>query len=735
MGTIVDYCHDIYTEGISVKSISKSKTINLKKSKIHYELGTDTIFKTIELKVDDYKSFKIFLKKKFIVIDSELFTDYNFKIQKLQKICFNEVFLNILCLLQTKNIEEKKKDKYMIFYDNKKESKVKLNYNNLEKYFKENILKGQPQELSKYINKNLLYTASKVYNLILKEIENINSTFDYIYKIIPEDDCIYNLNVVFNYLDKEIIFKIQIEPYFYPFVPPILSCDDKNVDIKMKYTLQNLDILKKENWNATISLESLMNEIFNEFTPYFDKYINENINNLQYHNLMCSLILATSEDTSYKIPIKLNFTNLIKTDTKSKNYWTSGTGYSSRNTDGWNIDAYLNNKNNQTKHIFNIMESIICELPSIDITIINNSILPSYLNRKLTEFNILDICDNQYENDLFVSVFKSIKLINKCFNKNTDFTKFIEFLSEGINYLHSIYSSLKINKTLDFDFELINYIIEHYKVKKDTKEDEDNTEKGKYLKLIDEEKIGDFELDKNHHYFKKKNSLVNSMETTNRVSSEMFTISKDLPNTWDSSIIARFCEDQINYMTFMIVGPKDTPYNNGLFLFDTMFPNTYPHTNPLVNLRTTGHGKVRFNPNLYNCGKVCLSLLGTWSGSEGETWNKKTSTFLQILISIQSLILVDEPYFNEPGYEREIGTEIGIKRSKKYNSVIRKGTIEWAMIDMIKNPPHEYKNFIINHFKIKKNEIKDVVNIWIKEESNEEFTNTATNLFETLDSI
>jgi ubiquitin-protein ligase len=735
MGTIIDYCHDIYTEGISVKTISKSNTINFKKNKIYYELGNDNVFKTIKLKVDNYKSFKIFLQKKFIVIDSDLFTDYNFKIQKSKQICFNELFANILELLQTKNIELNKKDTYMVFYDNKKESNVKLNYDNLEKYFKENILQGQPKELSKYINKNLLYTSSKVYNLILKEIEDINSISDNIYKIIPESDSIYDLNVVFNYLDKEIIFKIQIEPYFYPFVPPILSCHDKNVDIKMKYTLQHLDILKKENWNATISLESLMNEIFNGFTPYFDEYINKNIDYLEYHNLMCSLILATSEDASYKIPIKLNFTNLVKKDTKSKNYWTSGTGYSTRNTDGWNIDDYLNKKNNQSKHVFNIIESVISELHSIDINIINDSILPSYLNRKLTEFNILDICDNQYENDLFVAVFKNIKLINEYFNKHTDFNKFTDFLSGGINYLHSIYPSLKLNKTLDFDFELVNYIIEHYKVKEYKVEAKDITEKGQYLKLIDEERMGYFELDKNHHYYKKKDSLVNSTETMIRISSEIFTISKDLPSTWDSSIVARFCEDYINYMTFMIVGPKDTPYDNGLFLFDTMFPNSYPHINPCVNLRTTGFSKVRFNPNLYNCGKVCLSLLGTWSGSEGETWNKKTSTFLQIIISIQSLILVDEPYFNEPGYEREIGTEHGIKRSKDYNSVIRRGTIEWAMIDMIKNPPEKYEKFVINHFKIKRNEIKDVVNTWIKEEDKEDFTDLATKLFETLDTI
>ena len=77
---------------------------------------------------------------------------------------------------------------------------------------------------------------------------------------------------------------------------------------------------------------------------------------------------------------------------------------------------------------------------------------------------------------------------------------------------------------------------------------------------------------------------------------------------------------------------------------------------------------MRFNPNLYNNGKVCLSLLGTWEGrciflrynrSLGrqtrltrasyrpeEQWSSK-STLLQVLVSIQSMILVELPYFNE----------------------------------------------------------------------------------------
>lgn len=64
----------------------------------------------------------------------------------------------------------------------------------------------------------------------------------------------------------------------------------------------------------------------------------------------------------------------------------------------------------------------------------------------------------------------------------------------------------------------------------------------------------------------------------------------------------------------MIAGPEGTPYSDGLFEFDVFLPLQYPNTPPLMTLRTTAGGRVRFNPNLYNNGKVCLSLLGTWAG-------------------------------------------------------------------------------------------------------------------------
>ena len=152
---------------------------------------------------------------------------------------------------------------------------------------------------------------------------------------------------------------------------------------------------------------------------------------------------------------------------------------------------------------------------------------------------------------------------------------------------------------------------------------------------------------------------------------------------------------------FLITGPKDTPYQDGCFLFEMILNNDYPITPPSVRFLTTGNGKVRFNPNLYACGKVCLSLLGTWSGNEGEKWNPKTSTLLQILVSIQSLIFTDKPYFNEPGYENNMNSEAGKKANDDYNKAIKSHTQTWAIKNMIKNPSEDFKEIIEKHFKLK----------------------------------
>ena len=78
-------------------------------------------------------------------------------------------------------------------------------------------------------------------------------------------------------------------------------------------------------------------------------------------------------------------------------------------------------------------------------------------------------------------------------------------------------------------------------------------------------------------------------------------------------------------------------------------------------------GGLRLNPNLYESGKVCLSLLNTWWGIGCERWGKSKSTMLQVLISIQGLVLNDKPYFNEPGNKSAANTPVGEKHSVAYN--------------------------------------------------------------------
>lgn len=113
-----------------------------------------------------------------------------------------------------------------------------------------------------------------------------------------------------------------------------------------------------------------------------------------------------------------------------------------------------------------------------------------------------------------------------------------------------------------------------------------------------------------------------------------------------NAIYVRCDKDRIDYMQAVIMGSNGTPYGHGAFVFDIFFDDNYPSGPPKVNLRTTGNKAVRFNPNLYSCGKVCLSLLGTWSGKATENWDPKVSTLLQVLISIQSIIMNDDIYFN-----------------------------------------------------------------------------------------
>lgn len=175
-----------------------------------------------------------------------------------------------------------------------------------------------------------------------------------------------------------------------------------------------------------------------------------------------------------------------------------------------------------------------------------------------------------------------------------------------------------------------------------------------------------------------------------RVQMEWSMMAKDLPE----SIYVRVYEERMDLLRAVMIGSPGTPYHDNLFFFDIFLPPEYPHEPPLVHFISCG---LRLNPNLYETGKVCLSLLNTWMGSGSEVWNPERSSLLQILISIQALVLNRKPYFNEAGYDKQKGTPEGEKNSASYNENAFLVSCKY-MFYLLRKPPKNFEAFVDEHF-------------------------------------
>ncbi|KAK7252154.1 hypothetical protein RIF29_35913 [Crotalaria pallida] len=176
-----------------------------------------------------------------------------------------------------------------------------------------------------------------------------------------------------------------------------------------------------------------------------------------------------------------------------------------------------------------------------------------------------------------------------------------------------------------------------------------------------------------------------------KVQQEWSILEKNLPET----IFVRVFEERMDLMRAAIVGASGTPYHDGLFFFDICFPPEYPNEPPMVHYNSGG---LRLNPNLYESGKICLSLLNTWTGTGSEVWNPGASTILQVLLSLQALVLNDKPYFNEAGYDQQIGRAEGEKNSVSYNENAFLVTSK-SMLYLLRKPPKHFESLVEEHFR------------------------------------
>ncbi|CAD7704554.1 unnamed protein product [Ostreobium quekettii] len=196
------------------------------------------------------------------------------------------------------------------------------------------------------------------------------------------------------------------------------------------------------------------------------------------------------------------------------------------------------------------------------------------------------------------------------------------------------------------------------------------------------------------------------------ISREIQALHTSLPLHWESSVFLAVDEGHMDIMRALIIPGGATPYANGCFVFDVYLPPDYPQVPPKVHFMTTGAGNVRFNPNLYSDGRVCLSLLGTW---DGPSWKPGSSTLLQVLVSIQSMIFTEEPYWNEPRHGDRRGRRRDENQSWLYTLISRYHTLVHAIKPVIRHPPHPFENVCHTHLRLKQQAIRQQCDDWLRE--------------------
>jgi ubiquitin-protein ligase len=499
----------------------------------------------------------------------------------------------------------------------------------------------------------------------------------------------------------------------YPFIPPTIEYKKPQIKIELLSAIMNMDIWNVNHWNYTITLEWLIYNLANILEPHLIKHINNKEQTLvEMKTMELYSMIGYSSPLNIQLPIVKNVKK------QQNNHWKSGTGYGNHDDGEWNINNYIDGNMLKNEKIYNILLFIA---KNIEVNCDHSlALLCGIIEKQFETINLMIFNEQTKIYSLYLDILNKIidKInINRILNSTRHMVKDINNIIMNESLIKNIKADIVPSYLYFVDtMKKLESLVKPIDIKPQI----DTTDiQEKYINMVEEYNYDTMELDKKHRYYSNHKATIKP-NTIVRIMSEFSTIQQSLPKTWDSSILFRIIPSNMNMCSFMIVGPKDTPYHNGLFEFHAYFPDNYPQVVPQVLLHTTGNDTVRFNPNLYANGKVCLSLLGTWHGQAGESWIPNLSSFIQVIVSIQSLIMVDEPYFNEPGYERDIGTDRGKENSKDYNDTIRYETMRLAMVDMLRNKPPEYEDFITEHFKMKKDEIIMTVSKWVDESKNKD---------------
>jgi ubiquitin-conjugating enzyme E2 D/E len=143
-----------------------------------------------------------------------------------------------------------------------------------------------------------------------------------------------------------------------------------------------------------------------------------------------------------------------------------------------------------------------------------------------------------------------------------------------------------------------------------------------------------------------------------RINKELADLNKDPPANCSAGPTG---EDMFHWQA-TIMGPKDSPYEGGVFFLNIAFPSDYPFKPP----------KCHFTTKIYHCnissnGSICLDILK-------DQWSPAL-TISKVLLSISSLLTDPNP--NDP-FVPEIAQLFKTDRAKHDQSA-KEWTNKYAM--------------------------------------------------------
>jgi hypothetical protein len=98
----------------------------------------------------------------------------------------------------------------------------------------------------------------------------------------------------------------------------------------------------------------------------------------------------------------------------------------------------------------------------------------------------------------------------------------------------------------------------------------------------------------------------------------------------------------------------------------------------------------------------------------GEPWVHNQSTLLQVVVSIQAMILCEKPWYNEPAHGSSYDSESGNDHSAAYNQYIRQHTIHTAILGWLDQPPPLWKDVLGQHFTANADKVLQTAIDWSK---------------------